>query len=544
MAAPNQNSTQNKDAAALDATHVPSQSDTSETGPLGATVVGSPAAKTTAASPTAAPAKAQSGSTSKPADAAAADQKKVTQLGDFRLVKKLGQGGMGEVFLAQQVSLDRPVALKTLSKELAKKEDFVKRFLREARSMAKLQHPNVVQIYAADSFKGVHFVAIEFIDGQSMQKWMDDKKKLSIGDSLHVILVCAEALRGAHEQNMIHRDIKPDNILVTKKGVVKLADFGLAKALDEDVSMTQSGTGLGTPLYMPPEQARNAKHVDHRTDIYALGCTLYYFLTGSLPFKGENTLELIMNKEKGNYTPARKLNSEVPERLDLMISKMIMKDLQHRYASCADLMKDLSGLNLASPTLSFIEGASDSSLSRLAVPAGGSTTKTVPRKSAVPVSSAQDAAKTEAAATDTSKVWYVRHDNPQGKPVITKMTTAQVMQGIRGGLLGLTAKAKEGQAGTFLPLAQFKEFASSMNNIAVKEAAVKQSTGMKDQFAKLDKQHRRRNRWRWLGNLLSNVKGGVGLILWLALVAGAIGGAVFAWMKWGDMLLKQLNIGG
>jgi serine/threonine-protein kinase len=124
---------------------------------------------------------------------------------------------------------------------------------------------------------------------------------------------------------MIHRDIKPDNILLTKKGVVKLADFGLAKAVDDDVSMTASGVGMGTPLYMPPEQARNAKHVDKRTDIYALGGTLYYFLTGKLPYAGENTIELIIAKEKGKHASARGLNPEIPERLDLMIDKMLAK---------------------------------------------------------------------------------------------------------------------------------------------------------------------------------------------------------------------------
>ena len=232
--------------------------------------------------------------------------KKVKQLGDFKVIKKLGQGGMGEVYLAHQISLDRKVALKTLSKELAKREDFVRRFQREAKSMARLDHPNAVKVYAVDSISGIHFAAIECIDGQSMQDWMDDLEKLEVGDALNIILSAADALKVAHDQTLIHRDIKPDNILVTKNGVVKVADFGLAKALDdEDVSMTQSGTGLGTPLYMAPEQARNAKHVDHRTDIYALGSTLYFFLTGELPFKGESTLELIMAKEKGTFTNAQ-----------------------------------------------------------------------------------------------------------------------------------------------------------------------------------------------------------------------------------------------
>ncbi len=121
--------------------------------------------------------------------------------------------------------------------------------------MARIDHPNVVKCYAVDEFAGKHFVAMELMEGQSMQDWLDELGKLTVPDALHVVLICADALSHAHGLNMIHRDIKPDNILVTRQGLVKVADFGLAKALDEDVSMTQSGTGLGTPHYMPPEQA-------------------------------------------------------------------------------------------------------------------------------------------------------------------------------------------------------------------------------------------------------------------------------------------------
>ena len=130
-----------------------------------------------------------------------------------------------------------------------------------------------------------------------MQDWLDQWGRLSVPDAVLVTARCAEALLHAHEANLVHRDIKPDNVLVTKSGQVKVADFGLAKAADEDVSMTQSGTGMGTPLYMAPEQARNAKTVDLRADIYALGCSLYHFLTGELPFKGDTALELVMAKE-------------------------------------------------------------------------------------------------------------------------------------------------------------------------------------------------------------------------------------------------------
>ena len=216
----------------------------------------------------------------------AGDGAPLTQLGDFKIVKKLGQGGMGEVYLAHQISLDRDVALKVMAKQFSSQETFVKRFKREAQTMAKLDHPHIVRGYAVGEDQGLLFLAMELIKGKSMQDWMEKLGKLSVGDALHVTLIVADALKHAHEINMIHRDIKPDNILVTDKGLVKVSDMGLAKAMDEDMSMTQSGTGLGTPYYMPPEQARNAKHVDHRSDIYALGCTLYHFVSGKLPFAG------------------------------------------------------------------------------------------------------------------------------------------------------------------------------------------------------------------------------------------------------------------
>ena len=246
-----------------------------------------------------------------------------TSLRDFRLIKKLGEGGMGKVYKAQQISLDRVVAVKVPFKHLAKDASFVQRFYREARIMARLDHPHILRCFSVGEESGWHYLAMEFIDGASMQNWLEKLGKLSIRDALHVALATAHALQHAHEQDMIHRDIKPDNILVTNKGVVKVADMGLAKVLTDDLSLSRTGTGAGTPHYMAPEQARDAKHVDNRCDIYALGCMLYCFLGGKPPFSAETYMELILAKEKGKYPPIRRLNPEVPERLELMIDKAI-----------------------------------------------------------------------------------------------------------------------------------------------------------------------------------------------------------------------------
>jgi len=286
-----------------------------------------------------------------------------------------------------------------------------------------------------------NYVAIEFMDGCSLQDVMDKQGRLSIGDAVHVTLACADALAHAHELNLIHRDIKPDNILVNRKGVVKVADFGLAKALDdEDMSMTQSGTGLGTPLYMPPEQARDAKNVDHRTDIYALGCTLYYFVTGKLPFHGDTVLKLIMAKEKGQYESARKLNPEVPERLELCIDRMIQKEPKHRYPDCVELIADLEKLGLESDVISFMDHAEPGS-SRSRSRARSTSMNTSSPPSAVPGltrTSAEDAQARQQASIKEA-TWYVRFTNAKGESQVKEMTTRQIQQGILSDALDVKA---------------------------------------------------------------------------------------------------------
>ena len=398
-------------------------------------------------------------------------------LGDFHIERKLGQGGMAEVFFARQISLDRPVALKVLSKAMAKKPGFIERFIREARSMAKLDHPHAVKAYAVDCAQDRHFVAIEFIDGQSMQSWMDKLGKLSIGDAVHIVLRCADALRAAHGMNIVHRDIKPDNILITKKGITKVSDFGLAKVSDDDDhSMTQVGTTLGTPSYMAPEQARDAKTVDNRSDIYSLGITLYYFVTGKLPFVGESIVKLLMAKDAGTYIGARKVNPEVSDRLDLIIGKMIEKEKKYRYANCDELIKDLKSLNCENPSLSFIEGAEVSSVSQTVTavvpPASALPPPEMPKMNSVVTAAAPVSNATEAPPKPPVKdtvVWHVAFTNARGQSVITKMSAMQIQHMIRSELLPLNTKATRGEKTEFLPLDVYPEFKALMKKRAVQE---------------------------------------------------------------------------
>lgn len=461
-------------------------------------------------------------------------KKSVTTVGDFELKRKLGKGGMGEVFLARQISLDRMVALKTLAKDLAKKEDFVARFLREARSMAKLDHNNVVKVYAVDSFKGIHFAAIEYVDGKSVQDWLDKLGQFSVGDAINITMVSAAALVHAHSQNMVHRDIKPDNILLTSTGTVKVADFGLAKVIDDDVSMTQSGTGLGTPLYMAPEQARSAKTVDQRSDIYALGATLYHMLTGTLPFTGGTALELIMSKETGKYEPARKIRSEVPEKLDLIIDKMMAKDPKHRYSDCAEIVKDLGALGLHSDALTFIDGAQPTGVGRSVAPtmAGVGSTMAGQRKT-IEVSSRKDAQSGQ--SKQASRTWYVQFVDSKKKTIVEKLSTGRILKMISAGMLTAKARAKASADGAYMPLAQFPEFTDAIEKSLSRHTAQVQKEDMKSLYKQVEKDEKKRVRWRWFKNKLRGLVGAASLIIWLAI----IGVVVFLVVIFG----KELFIG-
>lgn len=445
---------------------------------------------------------------------------RVQRLGDFELKKKLGKGGMGEVFLARQISLDRLVALKTLSKELARKKDFVARFEREAKSMAKIDHPNVVKIYAVDAYKGIHFAAIEYIDGQSVQRWLDQLGQFSVSDAVYIALVSAGALKHAHAQNMVHRDIKPDNMLVTKKGVVKVADFGLAKAMDEEVSMTQSGTGLGTPLYMAPEQARNAKHVDERVDIYALGATLYHMLTGKLPFMGTTALELIMAKEKGTYPTARSLRSEVPERLDLILDKMMAKDPNHRYKNCDEVIRDLAGLGLHGESLSFIDGAEPSGPGRrVSIPGSVSGTqafrKTVATTQAPGVS--MMGSMTDS-TPGTSRIWYVQFEDERGKTVVEKHSTGRLLKMLASGKITAKARAKVSADGSYYPLAQFPEFAHAVEESLARKTVAIRKEDMQSLYKNVDKAQKMFYLKRKLKDMGRNIVSMAGLLIMLAVI--------------------------
>jgi serine/threonine protein kinase len=446
---------------------------------------------------------------------------KITALGDFRLLKKLGEGGMGAVYKAQDVHLDRIVAIKVLAKHLVNNPAYVQRFQREAKVMAKLDHVHVVRCYKFGTDHGMHYLAIEFIDGGSMQGVMDKRGKLSVGDALHVALACAHALHEAHSLNLIHRDIKPDNVLLTSKGVVKVADLGLAKATDENVSLTQTGTGAGTPLYMAPEQFRDAKHVDGRTDIYALGVMLYYFLTGEAPFKGETYVEVLEAKEKGKFAPARTFNDEVPERLDLYIDKMLARDPKHRYLNCAELIQDLEGLAVANESLSFIETTV------------GGTNKPVVRAAATP----QAAPPTRAFAPPPPDpvepgIYYVQLKTREGKKTTRKVTEKEVLGLIRDSQVEAATQISKTLKAGYRDLATYREFEPHLRGQMMKARTDRKAEAFKSMYEKIEKEQESYERWRFFRRIGQQMTSGLGLLLWLAAI-GALCVVAYFGIKYG-----------
>lgn len=463
-------------------------------------------------------------------------------LGNYRLLRKLGAGAMGSVYLARQVNLERVVALKVMSKELARDQAFVERFKREARVLAKLDHPHIVRCYDLGEDQGRYYLAMEFVDGGSLGDWIKKKGRLSLGDSLHIVLACAEGLKHAHDQNLIHRDVKPDNVLISRKGVVKLADLGLAKAMNEDLMLTRTGTGGGTPAFMAPEQARDLKHVDGRCDIYALGCVLYHCLTGQLPFTGTTLIEVLEAKESSRIAPLRRQNPAVPERLDLIIGKMLAPRVEYRYPSCGELIHDLEALKLAHPTLKDFGPEVESSpaapaRSTPAVPKAPSSHPTSPvpapapakpqSKKPVPVKAPEPASSLE----DEKDSWFVMFPGPQGRVVTKHLNTAQVLNLIRGEQFDPNMQASHNLNTGFQEVGMYTEFQQAVRARLTRDKKNKQVNVFRQMYDKIDEEETKRKRRRWFRHLFEKMMNGVYFLFWMAVLAAGVVGLFFL-IRW------------
>ncbi len=283
-----------------------------------------------------------------------------TRLGGYEVLKVLGKGGMGAVMLGRQVSLDRPVALKVMHPKVAANPGFVARFTREAYAAAQLTHHNVVQVYDIGEDRGRHFFSMEYVNGRSLGDRLKADGKLAPEEAVGLVLQAARGLRYGHKQGMVHRDIKPDNLMVNDEGVVKVADLGLVKLGGTDLpaqagalpgyaddpgnsQLTRVGVVMGTPAYMAPEQGKDSAAVDQRADVYSLGCTLYVLLTGRPPFEGKTALEIISKHQTQPLVPPEVVVKRVPKALSAILLRMMAKKPDERYATMDEVIAALEG---------------------------------------------------------------------------------------------------------------------------------------------------------------------------------------------------------
>jgi len=258
----------------------------------------------------------------------------------YRIVGPLGAGGMAEVYLAHDDVLDRSVALKVMSGRYADDEEFVERFKREAQSAAALSHPNIVSIYdRGEAEDGTYYIAMEYLPGGTLKDRILKRGALAPRTAAAVALQIAEALRAAHAAGVVHRDIKPHNVLVTDTGDIKVGDFGIARAATSS-TMTRTGSILGTAHYISPEQAMG-ELVGQGSDLYSLGVVLYEMLTGTLPYDAETSIGIAMKHVNGHLVPPRELNPEVPEGINAVTTKLLAKSPEERYADADELIEDL-----------------------------------------------------------------------------------------------------------------------------------------------------------------------------------------------------------
>lgn len=263
-------------------------------------------------------------------------------LGEFRLLRRLGRGGMAEVYLAEQTLLKRYVAIKVMRPELTLDEGLRQRFQKEALAVAGLNHPNIVQVYTVGEDAGRFYIAQEYVNGQNLREYLTRKGPPELPVALIIMKQVAAALQAAAQAGIVHRDIKPENIMLGRKSEVKVTDFGLAKRgqTADSQQLTQLGTTMGTPLYMSPEQV-HGKNVDQRSDIYSFGVTCFHMLAGHPPFRGESAIVIAMQHIKDAPPSLEKLRPDIPALLCRIIHKCMEKNPDERYQSAAAVIKDL-----------------------------------------------------------------------------------------------------------------------------------------------------------------------------------------------------------
>jgi serine/threonine protein kinase len=260
--------------------------------------------------------------------------------GRYELLEKSGDGGMAVVYKAKCHLLKRIVAVKVLKPDLAENEEFVARFNRESQAAASLSHPNIVNMYDVGQEDDIHYIVMEYVDGETLKARIRREGKLSMEDAVRIASEVCSGLQHAHENNIVHRDIKPQNILINKEGNAKVADFGIARAVTSSTVTMGDASVIGSVHYFSPEQARGG-YVDKKTDIYSLGIVLYEMATGVVPFEGESAISVALKHIQEEVTPPGEINPDIPKSIQYIIQRAIEKDLDKRYRDASEMLADL-----------------------------------------------------------------------------------------------------------------------------------------------------------------------------------------------------------
>jgi serine/threonine protein kinase len=339
-------------------------------------------------------------------------------IGNYDLLAKIAEGGMGAVYKAKNRMSGQIVAIKIVPAQTAKNQTLLKRFEREFTAAHGIDHPNVVKAIEFCGNVPTPFLVMEYVDGESLGQRIDRVGKLPEEEAINIIVQVCQGLHRAHKHHLIHRDIKPDNILLTQDNVAKITDLGLVKGLgEEELNLTRTGRGLGTPHFMAPEQFRDAKNADVRCDVYSIGATLYMAVTGVMPFDGAGPLDCWMKKLRNEYVRPRELNPEISERLDWAIRRAMSAAPEKRPATCREFVEDLLG------------------------------------KSTRANSAAND-------QDETTDLWYLAYEDDEGQAHTVKGTTDIIRKALKERLLGdgSTIQGSRSKQGPFQPLQAFPEF--------------------------------------------------------------------------------------
>jgi serine/threonine protein kinase len=338
-------------------------------------------------------------------------------IGSYDLVEKIAEGGMGAIYRGRHRESGEMVAIKIMPSHMTSNPVLLKRFEQEFRAASRLDHPNIVRALDYGDTGQSPYLVMEFVEGESLGQKLEREGKMPEAEAIRIIAQVAQGLHRAHKQNLVHRDVKPDNILVRPDGVAKLADLGLVKETDTDLNLTKTGRGLGTPHFMAPEQFRNAKNADVRCDIYSLGATLYQMVTGELPFRSNGPLDAWMKKIQNDLTPPRKIVSGLSERVEWAILRAMSADPNQRPRTCREFVEDLVG----------------------------HSTRRVP---------------TTDSSTPLQELWYLIYKDEAGVMHTVKGSTSAIRRSLKDGLLGdaSNVRASRLKAGPFESLRDFPEF--------------------------------------------------------------------------------------